>query len=175
MNDVIAATEVLSGLRKLGINLALDDFGTGYSSLALLKRLPFNYVKIDRGFVADITHSAQDSAIALAVIAIAERMGLTVVAEGVETKSQFNYLLRNGCHEMQGHYFSPAVADEEFETFLRTGKRLAQVPIGDQAQRSVLVVDDEAGIRAALSRMLRRDGYRVITASSGSAGPDTVI
>ena len=170
MNDAVAAAEVLSGLRNLGISLALDDFGTGYSSLALLKRLPFNYVKIDRGFVADITHSAGDSAIALAVIAIAERMGLTVVAEGVETKSQFTYLLRNGCHEMQGHYFSPAVALDEFEGFLRTGKRLAQDAIGDETRRSVLVVDDEPGIRAALSRMLRRDGYRVITASSGSAG-----
>ncbi|MEP6880648.1 MAG: EAL domain-containing protein [Dokdonella sp.] len=170
MHDATAAAAVLSGLKNLGVSLALDDFGTGYSSLAYLKRLPFSRVKIDRTFVTDITHSAEDSAIALAVIAIANRMGLKVVAEGVETQGQFNYLLGHGCDEMQGHYFSPAVTGDVFESFLRTGKRLTQVAIEDDARPTVLVVDDEPGILAALSRELRRDGYRVLTAGSGSVG-----
>ncbi|MEO7935799.1 MAG: EAL domain-containing protein [Dokdonella sp.] len=169
MRDAVAAEEVLSGLRKLGISLALDDFGTGYSSLAYLKRLPFSRVKIDRKFVTDITHNAEDSAIALAVIAIAHRMGLRVVAEGVETESQFNYLLGHGCDEMQGYYFSPAVTVDAFASFLRSGKRLNREASEDETRPSILVVDDEPGIRAALSRVFRRDGYRVLSASSGSA------
>ena len=170
MRDAIAAEEVLSGLRELGVSLALDDFGTGYSSLAYLKRLPFSRVKIARKFVTDITHNSEDSAIALAVIAIAHRMGLKVVAEGVETKSQFSYLLRQGCDEMQGFYFSSAVPVDEFGTFLRSGKRLIHEANEDETRPSILVVDDEPGIRSALSRVFRRDGYRVLTAPSGPAG-----
>ncbi|HEU4662406.1 MAG TPA: PAS domain S-box protein, partial [Dokdonella sp.] len=170
MKDPEAAAEVLRGLRELGVGLALDDFGTGHSSLAYLKRFPFSRVKIDRTFISDITHSAEDAAIASAIIAIAHRMGLKVVAEGVETQGQFNYLSMQGCDEMQGYYFSPAVSAEMFADYLRGGRSIRLLPRAGEERRTVLVVDDEPGIRTALTRMLRSDGYRVLTAASGDEG-----
>ena len=170
MKDPEAATDVLRGLRDLGVGLALDDFGTGHSSLAYLKRFPFTRVKIDRAFISDITHSAEDAAIASAIITIAHRMGLKVVAEGVETQGQFNYLSMQGCDEMQGYYFSPAVSAEMFEDYLRGGRSIRLLPRADEQRRTVLVVDDEPGIRTALTRMLRSDGYRVLTAAGGDEG-----
>jgi diguanylate cyclase (GGDEF)-like protein/PAS domain S-box-containing protein len=170
MKDPEAATDVLRRLRELGVGLALDDFGTGHSSLAYLKRFPFTRVKIDRTFISDITHSAEDAAIASAIITIAHRMGLKVVAEGVETQGQFNYLSMQGCDEMQGFYFSPAVSAEMIEDYLRGGRSIRLLPRADEERRTVLVVDDEPGIRTALTRMLRSDGYRVLTAAGGDEG-----
>jgi diguanylate cyclase (GGDEF)-like protein/PAS domain S-box-containing protein len=170
MKDPEAATDVLRRLRELGVGLALDDFGTGHSSLAYLKRFPFTRVKIDRTFISDITHSAEDAAIASAIITIAHRMGLKVVAEGVETQGQFNYLSMQGCDEMQGYYFSPAVSAEMFEDYLRGGRSIRLLPRANEERRTVLVVDDEPGIRTALTRMLRSDGYRVLTAAGGDEG-----
>ena len=170
MSDSAAAIKTLQALRKAGVNLALDDFGTGYSSLALLKRFPFRSVKIDQSFVADITRNAEDAAIATAIIAMAHRLNLKVVAEGIETQGQFNYLRVQGCDEMQGNFFSPAVAKETFEGQLRDNKRMS-VPVPPSAdQRTLLLVDDEPGIRAALTRMLRGDGYQILTASNGAEG-----
>src|SRR5262249_31877821 len=132
MKDADAAAATLHALRKVGVGLALDDFGTGYSSLAVLKRFPFRSVKIDQSFVADITHNAEDAAIATAIIAMAHRLNLKVVAEGVETQGQFNYLRAQRCDEMQGNFFSPPVTKEVFESQLRGNKHIS-VP-GDTAQ-----------------------------------------
>jgi len=166
MKDPFAAAKTLQALRKMGIGLALDDFGTGYSSLAVLKRFPFQSVKIDKAFVADITHNAEDAAIATAIIAMAHRLNLTVVAEGVETKGQFNYLRTQDCDEMQGNFFSAAVPSDAFESQLRGSKRI-QLPTETDEGRTLLLVDDEAGVLAALTRMLRSDGYRILSASGG--------
>jgi len=168
MNDLGAAT--LKDLRKLGVGLALDDFGTGYSSLAHLKRLPFNSVKIDRSFVTEITQNAEDAAITTAIIAMAHSLNLKVVAEGVETQGQFNYLLTQACDEMQGNFFRAAVPREEFETDLRSGRRMELPTPSPAEERTLLLVDDEPSISKALTRMLRRDGYRILTALSGAAG-----
>jgi diguanylate cyclase (GGDEF)-like protein len=168
MNNSIAVANTLQGLRKLGVGLALDDFGTGYSSLAHLKRFPFDAVKIDRSFVADITHNAEDAAIAIAIIAMAHSLNLKVIAEGVETQGQFNFLRAKDCDQMQGNFFSPAVAKEVFESSLRCGTRMTLPAAPLAEQHTLLVVDDEAGICAALSRMLRRDGYKILTAGGGS-------
>jgi len=170
MNDSAAAIKTLQALRKAGVNLALDDFGTGYSSLALLKRFPFRSVKIDQSFVVDITRNAEDAAIATAIIAMAHRLNLKVVAEGIETQGQFNYLRAQGCDEMQGNFFSPAVAKETFESQLRDHKHVSVPEPPSADQRTLLLVDDESGIRAALTRMLRGDGYRILTASNGAEG-----
>ncbi|HCE07052.1 MAG TPA: hypothetical protein DEQ40_00330, partial [Oxalobacteraceae bacterium] len=102
-----------------------DDFGTGYSSLAYLKRFPFDFVKIDRTFITDLTDNPEDAAIATAIIAMAHSLGLRVVAEGVETDSQLQFLRALGCDEMQGYYFSPPVPAAAFAVMLREGKRLA--------------------------------------------------
>lgn len=168
MNDAKAAAQMLQALRTLGVGLALDDFGTGYSSLAHLKRFPFDSVKIDRSFVADVTSNAEDAAIATAIIAMAHSLGLKVVAEGVETQEQFNYLRKRGCDDMQGYFFSPAVAKETFESYL-SGRKRALLPAAAPAdQRTLLLVDDDRGIRAALNRVLRGDGYRILAATGGA-------
>jgi len=170
MADATAAAVTLTALRKFGVRLALDDFGTGYSSLAHLKRFPFSSVKIDQSFVADITSNAEDAAIATAIIAMAHSLSLKVVAEGVETQGQFNYLRARGCDEMQGYFFSPAVATEVFESDLRSGRHMHLPPDSPADRRTLLLVDDEPGICNALARMLRRDGYRILIAASGAEG-----
>ena len=128
MDDPQEATRNLQELKDLGAQLSLDDFGTGYSSLAYLKRFPFDFVKIDRAFITDLTDNPEDAAIATAIIAMAHSLGLRVVAEGVETDSQLQFLRALGCDEMQGYYFSPPVPAAAFAVMLREGKRLALAP-----------------------------------------------
>lgn len=167
MQDPDEAAKLLQAFRELGVRLALDDFGTGYSSLAYLQRLPFDVVKIDRSFVTDIAHNPGDAAIATAVIGMARHLNLRVVAEGVETEAQLNYLRTNGCDEIQGYYFSPPVPAPEFAAMLRSAKRLPPLTNAEQEGRTLLIVDDEPGVLNALVRALRPEGYRVLTAASG--------
>ena len=106
MGDIEAANETVHRLHDLGVGLAIDDFGTGYSSLSYLKKFPIDTVKVDRSFVMDIPESSDDKAITSAVIAMAHRLNMQVVAEGVETKDQLDFLLREGCDFAQGYLFS---------------------------------------------------------------------
>lgn len=115
MTDPEAAIKKLKDLNQLGIQLALDDFGTGYSNLAYLKRFPFNRLKIDRSFVSEIPADDDDSAIVKATITLAHQLRLKVIAEGVETDAQKNFLLNNNCDEMQGYLLAKPLAPTDLE------------------------------------------------------------
>jgi EAL domain-containing protein (putative c-di-GMP-specific phosphodiesterase class I) len=121
MKNVDHAIAMLHQLRQMGIGIALDDFGTGYSSLTYLKRLPVDAVKIDRSFVRDIEHDASDATIVSTVIAMAENLGLRVIAEGVETPEQLAFLRARGCAEFQGYLFSKPVPPEQFAGLMTAG------------------------------------------------------
>jgi EAL domain-containing protein (putative c-di-GMP-specific phosphodiesterase class I) len=113
-SNVAEHSSVLRRLGELGCSIALDDFGTGYSSLSYLRRLPIDAVKIDRAFVRDIATDADDAAILSAVVAMAKKLKLDVVAEGVETQGQLDVLRALGCDRYQGYLYSPAVEASEF-------------------------------------------------------------
>jgi len=105
-------------LRECGVGFSLDDFGTGYSSLSHLKQLPLDQVKIDRTFVSDVLTDSRDASIARAIVALGRSLDLAIVAEGVETEGQRQFLEREGCDAFQGYLFSPALAAREFEAFV---------------------------------------------------------
>lgn len=116
--DVI---EELYYLQNMGVRLSIDDFGTGYSSLSYSKRLPFNSIKIDKSFIRDIESDKNDQAIIIAIINMSRSLNLTVIAEGVEKKTQLDFLVKNNCNEVQGYYFSKPVTAIEFEKLLADG------------------------------------------------------
>ncbi|WP_248920169.1 putative bifunctional diguanylate cyclase/phosphodiesterase [Pseudomonas entomophila] len=114
MRDADASLTVLQRLSDMGVDLSIDDFGTGYSSLMYLKRLPANELKIDRGFVRDLEQDSDDAAIVSAIVALGQALGLRIVAEGVETDRQQDFLTRLGCDSLQGYLLGQPVPPEQF-------------------------------------------------------------
>lgn len=124
MQNAEYTIQVLSQLQEIGVKVAIDDFGTGYSSLSYLKHFPVNILKIDRCFVQDITTDHHDATISLAIIDLAHSLSLKVIAEGVETAEQMQFLKEHGCDQFQGYFFSPPLPTSEFEQMLIDGKCL---------------------------------------------------
>jgi len=118
MQDTERSSQVLARLRRLGVSVSIDDFGTGYSSLAQIKRFPISALKVDRSFIRDLAHDAADRAITEAIIALGKTLGLAVVAEGVETDEQLQFLRERGCDEMQGFHFCKPVPPAELQLLL---------------------------------------------------------
>lgn len=115
--DLDGIVQKMNVLKAKGITFSLDDFGTGYSSLAYLKRLPLDQLKIDQGFVRDILVDASDAAIVRTIIALGDTLGLQVIAEGVETDEQREFLASSGCHSYQGYLISRPLVLDDFEKF----------------------------------------------------------
>nr|WP_315492261.1 EAL domain-containing protein [uncultured Pseudomonas sp.] len=124
MSDADASMRVLQELSKMGVDLSIDDFGTGYSSLMYLKRLPANELKIDRGFVRDLEHDSDDAAIVSAIVALGQALGLRIVAEGVETDMQQDFLTRLGCNSLQGYLLGHPLPADTFMSAIVARERL---------------------------------------------------
>ena len=163
------AIETLHRLKQLGVRIAIDDFGTGFSSLNYLKRLPIDKVKIDRSFVQDIISDRDDAAITRGIISMAHHLRLKVVAEGVETEPQFAFLKKCRCDEFQGYYFAKPMPYTQIASFLREYQSMHEAVPGLLSQgeqmQTLLLLDDEENILRALARVLRRDGYKILTAT----------
>jgi len=121
INDPQGASRIMRGLRDMGVKIALDDFGTGYSSLAYLKTFPLDRLKLDRAFVKDLPDDVEDRAIARAVIGLGHNLGLQVLAEGVETAAQRDFLAEAGCDVFQGYFHGRPMAPAQFEEAIDTG------------------------------------------------------
>lgn len=167
MEDLDQAAIMLARIKATGVTLSLDDFGTGYSSLAYLGQFPFDTLKIDRSFVNGMVTDSNSATIAMTIIDLAHRLHLTVVGEGVETEAQLGLLRKHGCDLMQGYFFSRPLTETALRALLQADKRLPLDKSANLNQKTLLLVDDEPDMLSALRRVLRNEGYRILTAGSG--------
>lgn len=132
MQDVTATVVTMQELKKLGVYFSIDDFGTGYSSLSYLKRLPIDMLKIDQSFVRDIATDSNDAAIVSAITALANSLHLNVIAEGVESSEQIEFLRERGCHMVQGYFFSKPMLAADFPAFWRDKSKRPQYTVNSR-------------------------------------------
>jgi EAL domain-containing protein (putative c-di-GMP-specific phosphodiesterase class I) len=121
MQNVDETVALLESIKVLGVRLALDDFGTGYSSLSYLRRFPIDVLKIDQSFVRGMSANSQDAQLISAIIGMGKSLDLNIIAEGVETVEQLNFLKNQHCEEGQGYLFSKAVSSKDFSQLLQVG------------------------------------------------------
>jgi diguanylate cyclase (GGDEF)-like protein/PAS domain S-box-containing protein len=156
MLDSKSTAEVLDELKVIGVQLALDDFGTGYSSLSYLKRFPIDVLKIDRSFVSDLTDDTDDAGIVAAVISLGKSLHMQVVAEGVETRAQLEFLQAHGCPVGQGFLFSEALPTAEITQLMRIGStggaRLKQFALTTGPSIAAAPLEDTGEVRKRVSR-----------------------
>jgi EAL domain-containing protein (putative c-di-GMP-specific phosphodiesterase class I) len=136
VRDADEALQRLQSLARIGVRLSIDDFGTGYSSLAYLKRFPIDKLKIDRSFIKGLPGDDSDGAIVVAILQMARALGMRVIAEGVETEGQRQFLLDSGCHEFQGFLYAPALDTLSFEKRLQLSRAQFE-PVEDRRVRLV--------------------------------------
>ena len=130
---LLALRKVLHQLRNEGFTVAIDDFGTGYSSMSLMKQFPIDTIKIDRSFIRDLPVDSEDQAIAQAIISMGKALGMTVIAEGVETLEQEAFLRSHACDEVQGFLFSKPLPARQLADLLRGEPPLASPPLQPEA------------------------------------------
>ena len=159
--------QTMHELKQLGVSLSLDDFGTGYSSLSYLRHYPVDRIKIDQSFIRDMTQHPGSAALVRSILSMAGNLGLSVIAEGVESLSQYGYLRKQMCEEMQGYLFSRPIPEAELTALLQEGRRLES--LGDNAPvNTVLLVDDEPLVLSAMRRAFHHENWKFLTASSAA-------
>ncbi len=155
---------VMRRLKEMGVGLSIDDFGTGYSSLNYLKQFPIDRIKIDQSFVRNLTTDPSDASIVQAIVAMSRALGVTTVAEGVETESQAGYLRSLHCDNLQGFFLGHPAPAAEIELLLGSKQMVdRQAPT-----RTLLIVDDEENVLHAIRRLLHGEAYRILLAASGA-------
>ena len=158
--------DCLRSLRQRGVSVSIDDFGTGYSSLAYLRRFPIDKLKIDIAFIRDITTNADDAAIVAAIITMAHSLKLVVIAEGVETPAQKNYLVRHHCDQIQGYLASRPLPADLAATLLMRRRTLGIPSLPDIARQNLLLVDDDRFMLDMLAMEFAGEQCRVLKANS---------
>ncbi|WP_413674832.1 EAL domain-containing protein [Massilia cellulosiltytica] len=170
-DDTDRLADCLHALRDKGIRLCLDGFGTGASSLVNVQRLPIDVLKIDGSFIARVPDGDGAAAVVDAIVTMGHSLGMRVVADGVEREGQCDFLARHMCDAVQGDFVSAPVPFDALTALLQTGPGLAPRLLRfNRTQPTLLLVDDEPSIVSSLKRLLRGDGYRILTANSGSEG-----
>ncbi|EEF26972.1 two-component system sensor histidine kinase/response regulator, putative, partial [Ricinus communis] len=171
MLDAAASASTLAAVKRLGVCLTLDRFGAGPASLHNLQRYPFDYIKLDSAVVGAVTDNAAAAAHCQALMAMALHLGVRVAADGVHTDAQCAFLRDNLCDLIQGELYAAPLPPADLGTLLRDDRRLPPHLLRVQARRrTLLLVDDEVNILSALKRLLRPDGYDILTAGSGEQG-----
>jgi len=123
VSDDAQTLNKLQGLHELGVKLSIDDFGTGYSSLSYLKKFPVSTLKIDRSFIKYLPEDVEDAALVNAILSMAECLSLKVIAEGVETEEQREYLMSSACRYIQGYFYSKPLPRDRFILFLKANQK----------------------------------------------------
>jgi diguanylate cyclase (GGDEF)-like protein len=149
MLNVGRAVEMLDAIQGRGVRLAIDDFGMGYSSMSLMTRFPIDTIKIDRSFMRDLPRRAEDKGIAEAIIGMGRALGLTVIAEGVETSDQETFLRKHACDQLQGFLFSKAVSPEDLAALLHSEAAISSPALQPPDAEAPLQIDADATVRSA--------------------------
>jgi diguanylate cyclase (GGDEF)-like protein len=149
MLNVGRAVEMLNAIQSRGVRLAIDDFGMGYSSMSLMTRFPIDTIKIDRSFMQDLPRHAEDKGIAEAIIGMGKALGLTVIAEGVETPDQATFLRKHACDELQGFLFCKAVSSEDLADLLQSEAAVSSPALQPQDTEGPLPGDAKTAVRSA--------------------------
>ncbi len=165
-NNVNFVHETLANLRNEGISLCLDNFGTGDSSLSALVRYPVDKLKIDRSFIKSAPAANREAAISRAIIAMGHQLGMTVIANGVESQAQLGFLRRNDCDVFQGYLFGEPMSADAASMTLRRRYLRPEAFAETSPDRTLLLLDDEENVLRSLVRLFRRDGYRILAAGN---------
>lgn len=165
-NNVNFVHETLANLRHEGISLSLDNFGTGDSSLSALVRYPVDKLKIDRSFIKSAPAANREAAISRAIIAMGHQLGMTVIANGVESQAQLGFLRRNDCDVFQGYLFGEPMSADAAGMTLRRRYLRPEAFAETRPDRTLLLLDDEENVLRSLVRLFRRDGYRILAAGN---------
>ncbi len=165
-NNVNFVHETLANLRNEGISLSLDNFGTGDSSLSALVRYPVDKLKIDRSFIKSAPAANREAAISRAIIAMGHQLGMTVIANGVESQAQLGFLRRNDCDVFQGYLFGEPMSADAAGMTLRRRYLRPEAFAETRPDRTLLLLDDEENVLRSLVRLFRRDGYRILAAGN---------